>query len=150
MPEHLIGIILCTGARLALQLAGIGHDGLCLLLGDAHDLLLGGDGHRLAARILDEAVRLILRILQERLALAHDLASLSELSWEDVADLIHDLEGSGDVHLPHVAFAENRLRVFQQYGQLFEKSQYSCFVHLSPSLKATSQETKRARIHDSP
>ena len=136
MAEHLVGVVFRTGTRLALELAGIGQDGVGLLLRDAHDLLLAGDGHRLAARVLDPAVRLGRGVVQQALALAHDLTGLGELGRERVADLVYDLEGRRNVHLAHVAFAEHRLRVFKQNRELFEQPQDSCFVHDFPSTQA--------------
>ncbi len=133
MPEHLVGVVLGAGAGLALQLAGIGQNGVGLLLGDAHDLLLGGDGDGLAAGILDHAVGLDLGVVQKALALAHDLAGLGELRREQIANLVHDVEGGGDIDLAKVVLAEDRLRVLQEDRELFEQPKYSGFVHVVPS-----------------
>ncbi len=129
MPEHLVGVVLGAGTRLALQLAGVGQDGVGLLLGDAHDLLLAGDRDGLATGILDHTIGLHLGIVQKALALAHNLASLRELGGEQVANLVHDVERSGDVHLAQVALAEDGLRVLEKNRELLEQPQHSGFVH---------------------
>lgn len=139
VAEDLVGVVLGAGAGLALQLAGIGQDGIGLLLGDAHDLLLGGDGHGLGARVFDHAVGLGLGVVEQALALADDLSGLGELARERVADLVHDLEGGGDVHLTQVVLAEHRLRVLQEDGQLLQKPQNSSLVHGHPSSRHVPQ-----------
>ena len=133
MTEHLVGVVFRAGARLTLKLAGIGQDGVGLLLGDAHDLLLGGDGHRLAARIFDHAVCFGFRIIEKALTFAHNLARLCEFARERVADLVDDLESGGHVNLAKVVLAENWLCILKQNREFLEKTQDPGFVHVIPS-----------------
>lgn len=93
----------------------------------------GGDGDRLAAGVLDHAVGLDLGVVQKALALAHDLAGLGELRREQIANLVHDVEGGGDIDLAKVVLAEDRLRVLQEDREFFEQPKYSGFVHVVPS-----------------
>ena len=133
MAEHFVGVIFRPGARLALELAGIRHDGIGLLLGDANDLLFGGDRHGLAAGVVDETRAFGIGIVQKALTLAHDLAGLGEFPGEGFANLIHDLEGLVDVDLTEIVLAEDRLRVLKKDGKLLDEPQYSRFVHVFPS-----------------
>ena len=120
-------------AELALELARVGDQLVGLLLGDAHDLLLGGDGHRLAARIFDHAVRFGFRIIEKALTFAHNLARLREFARERVADLVNDLESGGHVNLAKVVLAENWLCILKQNREFLEKTQDPGFVHVIPS-----------------
>ena len=133
VAEHLVSVIFRTGTRLALELAGVSQDGVGLLLGDANNLLLGGDGHCLAAGILDHAVRFGFRIVEKALALAYDLTRLREFARERVADLVDDLERGGHIYLAKIVLAENWLCFLKQNREFLKKTQNPGFVHVIPS-----------------
>ena len=54
MREHFISEVFCACTRFALELARFSHDGIGLLLGNAHDLLFARNGDSLATRIFDK------------------------------------------------------------------------------------------------
>ena len=88
MVEHLVGIVFGTGTRLTLELAGGGQNLVGLLLGDADDLLLARDGHSLRTGIFDHAVRFGLGVVEQTLALTHDLTRLRELAAQGVETVL--------------------------------------------------------------
>ncbi len=137
-PILLIGIIFGTSTRLTLELAGVGHDGVGLLLRDAHDFLLAGNRHSLAASVFDEARALGFRIVEEALTLTNDLARLREFARERIADFIHNLKSRGDVDLAKIVLAEHRFRILKKDREFLNETENSCFVHCIPFMPAAN------------
>ena len=107
--EHLLRVILRRIARIALVLVGAGADVLGLLLGQADDLLLAGDGERLLLRVGHDGVSLSGRRGEQLVALAQDAPRLLPLLRIAHADLVQDVE-------EHLGLDNLELRVLAKRG----------------------------------
>ena len=92
MRQDRVGILFGVVAGVALVTGGLIADIIGLLLGKAHDLLVAGKDHGLLLSVGNDAVGLLLGIVEALLLFLHDAAGIEELLREDPADLVDDLK----------------------------------------------------------
>ena len=105
MGEHRVGVLLGVVAGVALVLRGLVADAVGLLLGEADNLLVAREDHRLLLGVGDDGARLLLGAVDGLLLLLEDAARVGELLREDAANLVQDLVdvlGVDDLLLPVV------------------------------------------------
>lgn len=129
MAEHLVGVVSAparVGAPARGRRRAPGRPAA-----DADDLLLAGDGHGLAACILDHAVASA-SASSSKLCARDDLTSLSELMGTSPR-IIHDLERRGDVDLAHVALPKTGLESSSRIESSYSpKTPVSSMIVLPP------------------
>ena len=132
--EDLIGVVLGTDAHLALAGHGIVDDLLGALLGEAHDLLLAGKMLGLTLCVLEDAIGINLCGLDHALTVTNDDASLTQLLWEDIANLIKNLKNGANFDLALLAIAQDRLGLLDALGKLVEELLDTCVVQVGTPL----------------
>ena len=123
MCKHRVGILFRVVAGIALVLGSLVADGVSLLLGNPHDLLVACQDHGLLLGIGDDGIRLLLRTLDGLLLLLDDAACLLELRREDTADIVDDLVDV--VRIPDLAAAttgKGSLRLRDKLFKLIEQA----------------------------
>ena len=91
VPKELQKFVLSVGITVALVLRGLVADGVGLLLGQADDLLVAGEDHRLLLGVGDDGACLLLGAVERLLLLLDDAARVGELLREHAANLVQDL-----------------------------------------------------------